>query len=480
MLFFSRKIRIQKDGEDKLKKERMARILLAAPKSGSGKTTVTCALIQALCNRGYQVASFKCGPDYIDSLFHQKILGTRTGNLDTYFTEEETTCYLFSQTAQKADISVIEGVMGYYDGLAGKSDQASSYEIAKVTDTPVILVVDASGASLSLLALIKGFLDWKKNSYIKGVILNKISPSFYPEIKQLMEQELSIKVCGFLPKNRISFDSRHLGLVLPHEINYFREQIKELGGLAEKYLDIEAILTIASETTPCSGTMPKVMEELTEKQQKKVSVAVAMDLAFQFYYRENLELLKGMGADILPFSPLYDKKVPEEADGVLLGGGYPELFARELEANREMRNCIQNLWERKMPFLAECGGFLYLQKELEDKEKNFYQMAGVFPSKAYKTERLQRFGYIELEIKNSGILGKERELIKGHEFHYWDCEENGQDMLAYKPLRNQTYPCMIHNEHAAVGFPHLYYYSNPMLLYRYLLKCAEWREKERK
>lgn len=462
-----------------MEKKRMPRILLAAPKSGSGKTTVACALIQALCDRGYQVASFKCGPDYIDSLFHRKILGTRTGNLDTYFTEEEVTRYLFSKTAQDADISVIEGVMGYYDGLAGKSDRASSYEVAKATDTPVILVIDAGGASLSLLPLIKGFADWRKDSHIKGVILNKISPSFYPEIKQLIEQELSIKVCGFLPKNGIQFDSRHLGLVLPHEINYFKKQMKELGRLAEEYLDIEAILAIASETISCRGKLPEVFSKLTEGQRQEVNVAVAMDEAFQFYYQENLELLKEMGANILPFSPLHDKGVPTEADGVLLGGGYPELYAKELEANREMRECIRNLWDSKIPFLAECGGFLYLQKELEDKEKNLYQMAGVFPAKAYKTERLQRFGYIELEIKNAGILGKQGERIKGHEFHYWDCEENGQDMLAYKPLRTRNYACMIHNGHAAAGFPHLYYYSNPMLLHGYLLKCAEWREKRK-
>jgi len=461
-------------------KKNYPRVLIAAPASGSGKTTVTCALIQAFCCRGYQVASFKCGPDYIDSLFHQRIFGVKTGNLDTYFTEEETVRYLFSEIAKEADLSIIEGAMGFYDGLAGKSDIASSYEVAKVTDSPVILVVDAGKTSLSILPVIKGFLEWKADSHIKGIILNQISPSIYPDLKQMIEQRFPVKVCGFLPKNSSSFDSRHLGLILPQEISDFKEQIQKLGDLARQYLDLDAIFAIASKAEPCWGKMPKVVQKLAEKQPGKVHIAIAMDKAFQFYYQENFMLLKLLGAELFPFSPLSDQGILKEADGILLGGGYPELYAEELEANKAMRRNIFDLWKKGIPFLAECGGFLYLQKELEDQEGRSHLMTGIFPAKAFPTKRLRRFGYVELELLKNGVLGEKGEKIKGHEFHYWDCEENGQDMLAHKPLRERTYSCMVHKEHAAVGFPHLYYYSNPELLSHYLFKCRQWRNKERR
>ena len=239
-----------------------ARILLAAGASGSGKTLITCGLLQALVNRGLKTASFKCGPDYIDPMFHSRVIGAKSRNLDTFFTDSETTKYLFCENAVDCDISVMEGVMGFYDGVAGTTTKASAYDLASVTDTPVILIVNSRGMSVSLAAYVKGFMEYRKDSHIQGVIFNQMSPMLYPRMKELLEKELNIKVLGYVPKmDDCVIESRHLGLVLPDEIPELKENLHRLAEVLEKTLDIDGILQLAESARELSAKEPRFLSE---------------------------------------------------------------------------------------------------------------------------------------------------------------------------------------------------------------------------
>ena len=452
-------------------KNKMPRLLFAAPKSGSGKTMITCGMIEILKRRNLRTASFKCGPDYIDPMFHRQVLGIPSGNLDTFFTDEAVTRYLLWKGAKDADITVIEGVMGYYDGLGGQSERASTYEVARVTDTPVILILDGKGASVSLAAMIKGIIEYREDSHICGVLLNRVSSGYYDRIREVIERECKIPVFGYLPElKNLTVPSRHLGLIAPEEMDAFQAWIAQIADAIEKTVDVDAILTAAERASICMG------EELQlPKLSRSVRLAVARDEAFSFYYTENLELLQKMGADIVEFSPIHDMELPEGIDGLLLGGGYPERYSKELEAAEKMRESIRKACEKGMPCLAECGGFLYLQQELEGTDGKLRKMVGVLPGSGLRTEKLCRFGYIEAKSGKPGVTGEMSQSLKGHEFHYWDCTENGADFLARKPLGGKGYSCIVHTPTMLAGFPHFYYYSNPDMIYQFLLSCQSYQ-----
>lgn len=456
------------------------RILLAAGASGSGKTLITCGILQALVNRGKKVASFKCGPDYIDPMFHSRVIGTKSRNLDTFFTSPETTRYLLAKNSEDCDISVIEGVMGYYDGVGGITDQASAYDLASVTDTPVIFIVNSKGMSASLAACVKGFLEYKKNSRIQGVILNQMSPMLYPRMKTLLEEELGIRVLGYVPKvDDCVIESRHLGLVLPDEIPELRERLIKLAEILEKTLDMEGILSLAASAGSLAETKLKD-SAFFWKLPEKVRIGVADDEAFCFFYQDNFRLLKEMGAELLPFSPIHDKALPENLDGILLYGGYPELNGKVLEENREMRTGVRLALKKGMPCMAECGGFMYLHEEMEDMDGRLCKMAGVIPGKVYRTPKLTRFGYITLEETTGRFLkGQCTGPIPAHEFHYFESENCGTDFHASKPMSKRGWECIHSTERMMAGFPHLYYYGNPGVAQAFLEKCLEY-QKERK
>lgn len=457
---------------------KLPRVMLAAPASGSGKTLITCGLLQLLVNRGKRAAAFKCGPDYIDPMFHRKVIGTPSKNLDTFFTDENRTRYLFGKEAEKAEISILEGVMGFYDGVGGITSTASSYELAKVTDTPVILVVNAKGMSLSVIPMIKGFLQYQKDSHIQGVILNQTTKMTYQLLKTQIEQELEIAVLGYVPKCReLAIESRHLGLVTPEEVADLREKLQRLADLLEETLEVERILTLAENAAELDWEEPDVTEWKLKEGQKAPRIGVARDEAFCFCYQDNLELLEKMGAELVEFSPLHNEKLPEHLEGLLLYGGYPELYAKQLSQNSSMRKQIKEAILKGMPYLAECGGFMYLQETMEDMEGRKYPMAGVISGQAYGTQKLGRFGYITLTTEKEAQLLKNGETIKAHEFHYFDTTENGTDYHAGKPFGKREWECIHGGEDYAAGFPHLYYYSNPAFAFRFLQKCVEWQQK---
>ena len=455
---------------------KLDRVMIAAPKSGSGKTTITCAILQTLKDMGKQVVSYKCGPDYIDPMFHQRVIGIPSKNLDTFFTGENDTRKLLLKNRTGEEIAVIEGVMGLYDGLGGVREEGSSYHLAKVTKTPIILVVDAKGMGRSVIPLIAGYLANDTEHLIRGVILNQMTKSYYEIIKPLIEAELQIRVLGYLAeRQQLQIQSRHLGLHLPGEIKEIQRQLEVAAEELQKSVSIETIIQIAASAETIE------IEKITETTEKITStelitkplIAVARDEAFCFYYEDNLLLLKEYGADIAYFSPLHDKELPEGSSGLLLGGGYPELYAKELEENTAMRKEIKAAVESGMPVVAECGGFLYLHKEIRDRDGHPYQMAGVLPATCQDMKKLVRFGYIELEEKESNFL-EVGTRIKGHEFHYFDSEKNGEDCMAVKPITGRTYPCVIEKENVWMGFPHLYYPSNPSFADHFVKKAEQY------
>ena len=426
------------------------------------------------------MSSFKCGPDYIDPMFHTKVIGTKSTNLDTFFTDLETTRYLFARAAEGTAISVMEGVMGYYDGLGGISTKASAADLAEVTETPVLLIVNARGMSLSALAVIKGFLTYQEPTRIKGIILNQISEMMYGELADLIEKELGISVYGYVPKvPELTLESRHLGLVLPEEVAGLTEKLDGLAAVLEKTLDLDGILELAETAEPIIKDEPEALCQIKREakliQEKQPVVAVASDEAFCFIYEDNLRILKELGAKLHFFSPIHDEKLPEDAAGLLLYGGYPELFATPLGDNISMKESIYKAIMAGVPTMAECGGFMYLHEEMEDMEGQSIPMAGVIRGRAYRTKRLGRFGYISLTAQETGILGsKNKKAIKGHEFHYFDSTSCGESFLAQKPLRKRNWSCIHGKENALMGFPHLYYYSNPSLALDFLQECVKF------
>jgi len=454
---------------------KIPRILLAAGSSGSGKTLITCGLLEALVERGLKTASFKCGPDYIDPMFHSRVIGTKSRNLDTFFTGSEVTKYLLTRNARDCEIAVMEGVMGFYDGVAGTTTTASAYDLAKVTDTPVILIVNSRGMSVSLAAYVKGFLEYKKDSHIKGVIFNQMSPMLYPRMKKLLEEELGVAVLGYVPKvEDCVIESRHLGLVLPDEIPELKDRLHKLAGVLEETLDIDRILELAGEAPDLLDAKPESVTDF--RLSEPVRIGVAEDEAFCFFYADNFRLLGEMGAEIVPFSPMEDKQIPDDLDGLLLYGGYPELNGKKLEQNTTMKDMIREKLKAGMPCMAECGGFMYLHEEMEGMDGNFYQMAGVIPGKAYRTPKLSRFGYVTLTQKKPALGMEDFGEIPAHEFHYFDSENCGRDFHAAKPESKRGWDCIHGTDTMLAGFPHLYYYGNPEVPKAFLKKCLAYKK----
>ena len=458
-------------------KKKIRRVMIAAPKSSSGKTTITCGLLQIFKEDGEDISSCKCGPDYIDPMFHRQVLGIPARNLDTFFTGEEGTRKLFLKDRREGELVVMEGVMGLYDGLGGIREEGSSYHLAKVTKTPIILVVDAKGMGRSVIPLIAGFLAYDEAHLIRGVIFNRMSAAYYEILKPLAEKELGIAVLGCFPENKdLQIAGRHLGLCMPGELEGLQGQIRMAAERLRETTDISKLLQIAEEAelVEDSGSERKQSDDTAEKPDTTENseamhprIAVARDEAFCFYYEENLRLLEQAGAEPVYFSPLHDNALPENIHGLLLGGGYPELYAGQLSENDAMRTAIREAVADGLPTVAECGGFLYLHTTLTDREGHSYPMAGVLPGKCFDTGHLVRFGYIELE-ETAGNFLPSGSRIRAHEFHYYDSEDNGADCIAAKPATGRNYPCIHVGENHWYGFPHLYYPSCPEFAKRFV------------
>ena len=448
----------------------MINFLTAAPASGSGKTAVTCGLLAAFAKRGLSPCAFKCGPDYIDPMFHRSVLSVESHNLDLFLSDKETIKALYRRACFGHKAAVCEGVMGFYDGVGGNIEKASAWHVADTLSLPVLLVLRPKGASLTLAAQVKGLQAFRKESHISALFLNDCSQMLFASLAPMLEKETGLPVLGYLPHmEEAAFESRHLGLYTAGEIEGLKERIDVLAQKLEETTDFERLFSLFS------GEDFKAPEKKAAPS-KKVPIAIADDEAFCFRYAETLEALRDAGAVLVSFSPLRDSALPKGIKGLYLPGGYPELYAKALSENRPMRRSIKEAVENGLPTVAECGGFLYLGQELEDTLGVSYPMAGVLPGKGVRKEKLVRFGYASLTAKEDSLLFRKGEEIPIHEFHYWDSTENGDAFLAKKPLKNRSWVCGFATSTLYAAFPHLYFLGHPELARRFVKKAESYQE----
>ena len=434
----------------------MIQFLLAAPRSGSGKTTMTCALLMALKRRGCAPCAFKSGPDYIDPMFHRAVLGVESRNLDLFFSAPETVRTLYAKGAAGHGAAVCEGAMGFYDGLGGVSDRASAWHLADTLGLPVLLVVEPKGQSLTLAAELKGLDSFRTPSHIAGILLNNCTARMHAMLAPMLEKETGLPVLGFLPKlPEAVIGSRHLGLYTAAEVENLQQKLALLADAAEEHIDWPRLLALCEKEPPALPVQP-------ETPLARVRIAVAQDEAFCFTYAETLEAFRDAGAEVVFFSPLRDTALPENIGGLYLPGGYPELHARELSENTSLLREIKRKIESGLPTAAECGGFLYLGQSLTDAEGQSWPMAGVLPGEAKDAGRLVRFGYAALSADSDSMLFRAGESFPVHEFHHWDSTANGTALAAKKPVGGAEWRCGFIDEHFYAGFPHLYWAGTPL------------------
>ncbi|WP_066498330.1 cobyrinate a,c-diamide synthase [Abyssisolibacter fermentans] len=443
----------------------MNRIMIAGTASGTGKTTVSLGIMAALNKRGRKVSPFKVGPDYIDPQFHEFVTGNPSHNLDSWMLDENSLKYLFQRNSK--EISVIEGVMGLYDGFGIKKDNGSSAHVSKLLKAPVILVVDGRGMSSSISAMVLGYKKYDEAVDIKGIIINRLSgKAHYDLLKNCIESDLGIPCLGYLPnKLGISLESRHLGLIPAQEVAELRKKVDELADLIEKYVDIDALEAIAS-SAEVMESAKNPCEKLKGKM-KGIKIGYACDKAFSFYYDDNLKLLKEMGIELIPFSPINDDDIPQDVDGLYIGGGFPEVFAKELSDNTKFRSNLKKALDNGMLAYAECGGLMYLTKEIKTLDDEVFEMTGYFDARSEMTGRLQRFGYVEVDVFKM--------RTKAHEFHRSKVIADSDITTAYDVYKirngviNKQWKCGFLKNNTLAGYAHIHFYSNPELL-EYMLK----------
>ncbi len=447
------------------------RLLLGGTGSGCGKTTVSSALLYALKRRGVPLGAFKCGPDYIDPMFHTAVLGLPSRNLDLFFTDAADCRAQLARHIPVGGVGVIEGVMGFYDGVSGDTDTASAAHLARATGTPAVVVVRPQGQSLTLAAVLAGLKGFAPNT-LAGVIVNGVSAGMYPFYKGIVEQS-GLQAYGFLPPvPEAAIPDRHLGLVTAGEIQDLQRKLSLLADAAEQGLDVDGLLDLAGTASPLEPPAPLLPADVQGPDAARpVRIALARDPAFCFYYAQNLDILRALGAELVEFSPLADAHLPDNIQGLYLGGGYPELHLKALAANRSLRAEIHDRVQGGLPTLAECGGFLYLHERLSDGQES-YPMAGVIPGEGTLTGRLQNFGYVTLTARRGGLLGPAGASIRAHEFHYARSDDPGDGFTAQKP-NGRSWPCVHVRDTLYAGYPHLYFGSNPQFAARFVRKCSE-------
>ena len=451
----------------------MKSIIIASNSSGGGKTTFTLGLMKALKNRNLDVQGYKVGPDYIDPAFHTEVTKKASRNLDTFLMGEEG--MIKNYLKGSGNVGIIEGVMGLYDG-SGVSEKGSTYEVSKLLgNLPIILVLSPRGQSASICAEINGFKNYR-NANIVGVVLNSISEKYYDLLKYAIEENCETKVFGYIPKEeKISLSSRHLGLVQSMEILNLEEKLNICGRLIEEYVDLDEIINEMQEfEISCESKVEvenkfqrkhdesKSKCEITKFGNKNIRIGVALDKAFSFYYKENLEILEAFG-EIIYFSPIKDKILPENLDFLYIGGGYPEVFKKELEDNYSMRNSIKEALDNGLRCYAECGGLMYLTKSIDGA-----QMVGFFDGESVMTNKLQRFGYCKVKIDKKCFdekLGIEEDFkINAHEFHKSQVSLNEKNVYELEKTQYNgkiiKWKCGYFKNNTLAGYAHINFLGN--------------------
>jgi len=433
---------------------KIPRIVLAGVTSGVGKTSITCAIIHALQKQGYSVQPFKVGPDYIDPRFLSSISKHETFNLDVWLMGKNQLLNSFISNS-KSDVSIIEGVMGYYDGFGGDSNYASTHHVASITKSPVLLILDASKTARSIAATVLGFQKFHRNSRISGIILNKIGSKKHEILCRNALVKTKIPIIGIIPKNPLlNMESRHLGLISTLDNKNMKNQIEKISKIISKSLDISQIMKIIKNPID----LPKKSKPVHKK--TKTTIAVALDTSFNFYYQDNLEALRREGADLKFFSPVKDKKIPK-CDRLYIGGGFPEVLGNLLEKNQTMKKTIKKLSEDNLPIYAECGGLMYLTKSIIYNNKK-HKMVGLFDAETKMTNKM-RLNYTKGKITTKTIISEKPHNFQGHEFHYSQLDSVSSDSkFAYdleigEGIKKHQDGMMQHNTLASYG--HLYFDS---------------------
>ncbi|PLX38953.1 MAG: cobyrinate a,c-diamide synthase [Deltaproteobacteria bacterium] len=434
--------------------------VIAAPSSGSGKTTITLSILAALRKRGVRVQPFKTGPDYIDTAHHALVTGMKGENLDTWMLPKEMNEAIFSNAMAHAEVGVVEGVMGLFDGVDGKRDVGSTSSLAALLGLPVILVVDARSMARSAAALVSGFVNFSSELNFAGVIWNRVgSPTHLKILDEALEAaNLPHSLGAFGRRDDIAIPSRHLGLVTPEDMQFKDSFLTDLALLAEESVDIDKLL----DATPVEVTVKSDQVKSTGN----YKVALPRDRAYSFYYEENLRQIMKLGGELLLFAPTEGEALPTEADAVYLGGGYPELNAEKISENKGFIEGLRNFHRLGKPIYGECGGFMTLCEEVEDPSGRRWPMAGLFPTRARMTERGFRLGYREVEGKpGSSLAGLS---ARGHEFHYSRIEKMPDDvkrLFKVKNARGESLEDEGYNVGSATGgYIHLAFGSNPEAL----------------
>jgi cobyrinic acid a,c-diamide synthase len=449
-------------------------VMIAGTNSGCGKTTITLGIMYALSKKGLKVQPFKVGPDYIDTMFQSFATKRKSRNLDSYLLKDEFLEYIYSKNLKDADIGIIEGVMGFFDGVSGEFIKGSSAFVAKKLGIPVILVIDVKGMSNSVLAVIEGFKEFNNKDWnIKGVILNNISSIYHYELlKESIDKYFGNIVIGYLKKNEnLKLKSRHLGLAQEEKIHNLKDKFNLLYDETVKGIDLEKIIKISKEAKNIEVNKNLINLDCV----KNTKIAVAKDKAFNFYYQDNLDLLEDLGCEISFFSPIVDKNIPDNINGIYIGGGYPELFSKELSENISLKDNIKKSAFNKMPIYAECGGLLYMLKSLKPFDDKTYEMTGIIDGIGFMTNKLKRFGYVEIEALTNNLIFKKGEKVKAHEFHYSDYEINTKNYTYYVKKKNKTWNCGYVLNNVLAAYPHIHFYSNLNLVRNFILKCSTFR-----
>ncbi|WP_373879721.1 cobyrinate a,c-diamide synthase [Levilactobacillus brevis] len=450
----------------------MKKLLIAGVTSSAGKTSVTLGLLAAL-SKQYRIQPYKVGPDYVDTKFHTRITGQSSRNLDNFLVPNPAVLnYLFTKDTDGVELGLIEGVMGLYDGLGTDKDAFSTASIAKQLDVPVILVVNARATSTSAAAIIRGFKELDTDVNIVGVIINNVmSDSHYQLVKGAIERYVDIEVLGYLPHTpEISLPSRQLGLVPDNELSGVDHKIAQLGELVQQHVNLSRLMTLAGDVTR-TASMPYTLPEV------HCRLGVARDEAFNFYYHDNLELMEKCGIELVPFSPITDQKLPE-VDALYLGGGYPEEFAAPLAQNQRMRQAIQKFSQSNRTIYAECGGLMYLGRDLQTDEARF-PMVGIFDGSSVMTPRLKRFGYCYATPKQTTVLAAKAAVVVGHEFHHstftpWTTAL--QPVLQMKKIRDQQvvdqWQGGYQRQQTYAGYLHIHLYQSQQFLTDFLTQLG--------
>ncbi|MBE0515822.1 MAG: Ni-sirohydrochlorin a,c-diamide synthase [Methanophagales archaeon] len=418
------------------------RVIIAGDRSSAGKTTICIGLLSALRTCGFEVQGFKAGLDYIDPGFHTLVSGRASRNLDGFLMPPATLREIFIRNCMGADIAVIEGVRGLYEGLNYSDDVGSTAQLAKILECPVILVIDASSITRSVAAVVNGYKNFDPEVQLAGIILNNIGSERHGEKAQkAVEKYCAIKVIGKIPrKNELKIAMRHLGLVTATECktrwNDFNRVLDRIKTAVEENVDIKVLFDIAKSAPALTVPESRIFRSRSSRRgEAKVRIAVAFDEAFNFYYQDTLDLLALEGAELVYFSPIGDKKLPEGVDAVYLGGGFPELYAAELAANTQMIKAIKDFYDGYGVIYAECGGLMYLMERLIYKDTSF-AFCGVLKGSVRFGER-RIINYVEGEFRKDCILGKKGSRFKGHEFHHSTIMLEGNSDFAFKLLRGE-------------------------------------------